>query len=252
LIGYFFAPFQIERHLALGGSDSPGEVLVMFLFRYGNAAGFNNIHHAARTPLSQLKVIESKDGGVADMGNSFQIGNCVTVFEACWQRLRTKLKQQANPEHSILRFIVDAKDLQNKRRSYSQKASHITRYEPPQHLNQRSNSGLPSVASRNNAKLLQQQSSSEPRQSRNLNQGNSSGLATRNHSKLLRQQQPMFEPRQLDTDEEAEQIIAGYGQSSKPKESKQNKKRPKKTGKKTKKEEKRQKLRKVDKLVKER
>ena len=165
---------------------------------------------SSRTPLTQLMVIKSQDGGLADMGGVFQVENCVKVFQACWRLLRNKLKPQvnSNPNHSILRFIVDANDLQNKRKWCSQKASLIARFNgttttttiPKHHLNYQNGAGsntlhatttttVTTISSRNSIK--QQNGQLEFR----MNHGRAEAEA---------------EEQYLDTDEEAEQIMAGY------------------------------------------
>jgi hypothetical protein len=70
-------------------------------------------------------VIETEDGGSADMGGVYQVENCVQVFQACWLRLFRKSKQAINPDHSLLIYIVDAQRLENKRRECTLKASLI-------------------------------------------------------------------------------------------------------------------------------
>jgi hypothetical protein len=184
---------QIERHLALGGSDNPGEILLTFLFRYGDVPGFSNVSKQARTSLSQLMVITSGDGS-ADMGNVFQVQNCITVFAACWHRLQSKLKRHVNPEHSLLRYIVDPDKLQSRRRKCYEKASLINRLVPR---------GLP------NPTLY----------TRSTRQTFSSGppaihVPEKNHTTSRRSNPPeVLEA--MSTDEEAEQLKAGYGESTK-------------------------------------
>lgn len=195
-----FNLFQIERHLALGGSDNPGEIFFMFLFRYGHVNGFENIISSARTPLSQLMVIESKDGGSADMGGVFQVENCVRVFQECWRLLRSKLKQKVNPKHSILRFIVEADSLQRKRTLCSKKASLIERF---------------ATSSIRKQRLYYQIDTKMA-----LLQRNGRDSATDSATRLQSRQPEAANTRaDFDTDEEAEQINAGYGVTTKPKDS---------------------------------
>ena len=172
---------QIERHLALGGSDNPAEILLMFLFRYGQVQGYANIDSSARTSLSQLMVIESEDGGSADMGGVYQVENCVKVFQACWQRLRTRMNQKTNPSHSLLMHIVDARKLEMKRRECNLKASLITKY-TQEHLTSST------ISSRNQSREKKIESKSIP--SRQL-------VSTNNRQPLT-------------TDDEAEELLAGY------------------------------------------
>jgi hypothetical protein len=127
------------------------------------------------------------------MGGVYQIENCVKVFHACWQRLRTKLKQSPNPKHSMLRYVVDANELQVRRRMCSRKASIITRFDGPKHY---------------------------PTQEKTTETALPPAACTRSHEATL-----PSTPVQLNTDDEAEQLKAGYGEASKPKASKKSKKR---------------------------
>jgi hypothetical protein len=165
----------------------------MFLFRYGGVGGGKKLDKSTWTPLDQLMVIECRDGGSADMGGVYQIENCVKVFHACWQRLRTKLKQSPNPKHSMLRYVVDANELQVRRRMCSRKASIITRFDGPKHY---------------------------PTQEKTTETALPPAACTRSHEATL-----PSTPVQLNTDDEAEQLKAGYGEASKPKASKKSKKR---------------------------
>ena len=151
----------------------------MFLFRYGNVPGFANIATGARSELSQLQIIKSRDGGEAELSGVFQIENCVKVFQACWLRLRAKLKQKVNPSHSMLRFLVDAGALQRKREDSHQKAALVSRYQSRPY----------------NGRKRAPNSYAQSR----------SGRSTRSN--------PGSEPIQLDTDDEAERLKAGYGVS---------------------------------------
>lgn len=163
---YVLVASHIEKHVKLGGSDRPGEILLSFFFRYGSVPGYSNINSRARTTLSQFEVISTADGS-ADMSPVFQVQNCITVFAACWHRLQSKVKRNMNPNHSLLRFMVDPEELRSRRRKCQQKASLIKRF----CLN-------PPVAAR------------RPNPSNNVDHAH------------------------LDTEEEAEQLIASYCQSS--------------------------------------
>ena len=173
---------KIERHLALGGRDDPAEVFFMFLFRYGAIPGFASIRSSARTQLSQLMVVESGDGGEADMGGVYQVDNCVKVFQACWVQLRAKVKQSFDPSHSILRFIVDSNDLKTKRRIRTQWASQIYQLSKYRHLSPSTGRSSNLMPSKNNSVKTMPTSFAR-----------------------------------LDTDEEASEILAGFGKAWKTK-----------------------------------
>ena len=46
------------------------------------------------------------------MKSCFQIENCVTVFEACWRMLQKRLSGNFNQNYSILQFMIDAMKLE--------------------------------------------------------------------------------------------------------------------------------------------
>ena len=106
----------MEQHLDMGGTDDPAEVLLTFFFRYGGVKHSNTkISTSCRTHLSQDKVIQTEDGGSADMNSSFQIENCVTIFESCWQILQKRLKGNSDQRFSILQYMIDADKLKQGR-----------------------------------------------------------------------------------------------------------------------------------------
>jgi hypothetical protein len=218
---------QIERHLALDGSDNPGEILLTFLFRYGDVPGFSNVSKHARTSLSQLMVIASGDGS-ADMGNVFQVQNCITVFAACWHRLQSKLKRNVNPEHSLLRYIVDPDKLENRRMECSRKAAFINRVVPR---------GIPNpTLFTRQAPALASKPPPSP-ETRGLPDPNWSRQQPRSSKRPAMQEKQEAKPTRsnppevfevMSTDEEAEQLKASYGESTKsskgpPKKPKQRK-----------------------------
>ena len=202
---YVLVANHIERHLALGGSDSPAEILLMFLFRYGGVQGYPGVDPHARTRLTQLMVIESEDGGSADMGGVYQVENCVKVFEACFLRLRKRLSQNVNPDHSMLWYVINSTILERKRRECCLKASLVTKFKKePRRSSIEDNSNNPRAMAR--PTLFSQDK---------IPQNN---RQTQKQGK--RRPSPPPEPEQLDTDDEANQLMAGYNSTRKRKNSK--------------------------------
>jgi len=110
---YVLVANHIERHLALGGDDNPAEALYTFFFRYGGVQHSNSkIPSSSRTVLSQTAIIETQDGGSADMKSCFQIENCISIFEACWRMLQKRLKGAFNQKSSIVQYMIDAAKLE--------------------------------------------------------------------------------------------------------------------------------------------
>ena len=190
---------KIERHLALGGSDDPAEILLMFLFRYGQVPGYSHVAASARTCLTQLMVIESGDGEAsADMGGVHQVENCIKVFQACFFRLRDKLSQRTNPDHSILTHIIDARKLELKRRQCCLKASLVAKYKRQNHSSMESKS-------------------TQKEGTRKCFENNLMTSSSQYHQEE--------DVTLLDTDDEAEQLMAGYNVMVAKTENKNKKKR---------------------------
>jgi hypothetical protein len=209
---YVLVANHIERHLALGGSDNPAEILLMFLFRYGGVQGYPGVDPHARTRLTQLMVIESEDGGSADMGGVYQAENCVRVFEACFMRLRQRLNQNINPDHSLLMHVINSAILERKRRECCLKASLVTKFKKEPR--------------RSSSSIGMEDKYINPRAMAGPNTNMSSNRQTTQQTNRQTQQQgkrrpsPPPEPEQLDTDDEANALMAGYNSTPKRKNGK--------------------------------
>jgi hypothetical protein len=201
---YVLVANHIERHLAIGGSDNPAEILLMFLFRYGGVQGHPSVDPHARTKLTQLMVIESEGGGIADMSGVFQVENCVKVFEACFQRLRQRLNQNVNPDHSLLMHVINSAILERKRRECCLKASLVTKFKKEPRRS--------SIEDNSNTRVMAEPALFGHRQTQQNNR------QTQQQGK--RRPSPPPEPEQLDTDDEANQLMAGYNSNPKRKKSK--------------------------------
>ena len=64
------------------------------------------------------------------MGGVYQIDNCVTVFGACYELLMERMmkKGKSSTASSLLQYVIDAKQLETKRREVLVKASLVQRY----------------------------------------------------------------------------------------------------------------------------
>jgi len=128
-IASFLFP-QLERHLAHGGKDRPGDVLLSFLFRYSNSVHHANMPRAASSRLDRMKIFKTKDGISGDMSGCFKIENCVLVFRACFDALCRVLKPSRGNSgngKSILQYIIDNAKLEDRRRLCGSKAARLTR-----------------------------------------------------------------------------------------------------------------------------
>lgn len=104
---YVLVAYHIHHHLAAGGVDEPGEILLSFFFRYSGSSGLSfcgkpvTNPKACLTRLSQDVPLHCPDeesnltdcSGVADLSNVFLIDRCVQLFRYCWHRLTKRLKQ---------------------------------------------------------------------------------------------------------------------------------------------------------------
>lgn len=72
--------------------------------------------------------IHTEDGGSADMKSCFQIENCVTIFESCFQMLRKRLKGNFNQKFSVLQYMIDAEKLRQARNQCKTTVEHKLRH----------------------------------------------------------------------------------------------------------------------------
>jgi len=111
---YVLVANHIQQHLANGGSVTPSEILMTFLYRYGDIrSSYGNVNPNARTNLMRAVSVHCHDGGVVEVSQVFQIENCITVFKACWVRLLQVLTGSTTT--CLLRYVVDARRLQQRR-----------------------------------------------------------------------------------------------------------------------------------------
>ena len=117
-----FFLFQIEKHLEIGGEDDAAEILISFLFRYGSIpeTAKRSSYSTLMSPLNENTIVAVQGNGsvkvIADMGSVFQLENCIWLFQACYFILRRKLQKPSNdPSHSLLGYIIDARLLRQQR-----------------------------------------------------------------------------------------------------------------------------------------
>jgi hypothetical protein len=101
---YVLLAYHMEKHLAMGGQDLPGEVFLSFLYRYGKArhqhVGSSNNNNNNNNDLSSHLVtrlykdhpVRTKNGE-ADLSNVFLLDHIVDLFTECWVRLQDRWKQ---------------------------------------------------------------------------------------------------------------------------------------------------------------
>jgi len=131
---YVLVAYHIREHLAMGGQDRPGEVLLSFLFRYGQVKG-HNVSDATRTTLHQYIPLQYTDTCSADLSNVYLLEHCVHLFRRCWERLWKHLGSGNNHgdddnaggrndnRQGLLMHVIDAELLNSKRQECLRKAA---------------------------------------------------------------------------------------------------------------------------------
>jgi hypothetical protein len=213
--------------MQLGGNDSAAEILVTFLFRYGNMnLKLNGSGTNLMTQLTQRTVIETRGQGfakgMADMGGVYQLDNCIQVFQACFFKLRDKLQRAStDAAHSILGYIIDSQWLRNERQKCQQKLpplsshrnsgpSNLFALHPGLSFNWTENtSPQQGEAGARKAPIAGSKRKAETtiKSQRKAESSKQSGQKRSNHQI----NSPNREDDLVGTDEEAEQLKAGYG-----------------------------------------
>lgn len=128
--------------MALGGSDTPGEVFLSFLIRYGNVKRLglpgstpregNNLDSRLLTNLNQNTVLGTRDGYEADMAPVFLLKHCTALFQRCWAKLAQRHNFTTRPvtaaPRSVLVDIFDIEKLMDDRSESLEKASLLDLY----------------------------------------------------------------------------------------------------------------------------
>lgn len=126
---YVLVTHHLQQHLELGGSDQPGEVLISFLFRYGEVKG-HNVDEGSRTRLHKEVPVIEQSGSSADLSNVKHLFNCVDLFRNCWTRLWKVARGFEDSGDSLLVHLVDAGRFQRERQSCINKAEQSARNIP--------------------------------------------------------------------------------------------------------------------------
>lgn len=228
--------FQLEKHLELGGEDDPAEILITFLFRYGGIPGTSRsgVDAMFQSPLKGDTVVTTQGTGpekaMAEMGSVFQIDNCIRVFQACYFILRRKLqKPSTDPSHSILGYIIDSNSLREERQDCQKKIPSSPRKDPsttkpifppglpfnwrgnerPRPVESLQHKGEKTAAWRHGTKET-------PYRQRNTERG---------QNRVKGSPEYPTGKTEADTDDEAEQLMAGYGIGSSARTAPKSKKR---------------------------
>lgn len=134
---------QLEQHLALGGSDRPGEVFLSFLVRYGKVTkglgligSQNGMDTKAQTHLSQQTILNSNGQYSADMSAVFLLDHCVDLFQRIWGRLSSTFnvirhntkKSEQKKNKSVLVDLFDVDQLIEDREECLERAARLSQY----------------------------------------------------------------------------------------------------------------------------
>jgi hypothetical protein len=199
---YVLVAHHMERHLSLGGSDRPGEIILSFLFRYGKSPscsssiaeprGKQRHHQRHFTALKQSVPLDGPNGGCADLSNVFRLDACIDLFRQCFDRLWDKIVWMGRHDHgrgeiSLLADLI-CPDRLERERSLARQAAALRKlaHGPP-----------PSSSCSSTASTAATTTTATKNQSSMHNNNNSQSSST---ASLL--------PR---GDLTAEQIAAGYG-----------------------------------------
>ena len=200
--------------MQLGGNDNAGEIFITFLLRYGaSSPQVNSSASKMFTPLRNGTVVRTAGHefavGVADMGGVYKLQNCLLVFQACYMKLRDKLKKcSTDPSHSILGYIVDSRWLKSVREKYETNQGGS----PPSAVALGTHPSNPSVlvpgrrqfAGADNDSPLHAKTRATKRKSEAMVDCRQSASKQTGRKRLR-------EECEADTDDEAEQLKAGYG-----------------------------------------
>ena len=121
---YVMLAHHYDLHLNLGGNDTSAEILMSFLYRFGQTHENQKQkidNKKAVTPLSQLTIL-SCNGGEADLSTIFKIENCTHLFGICFQRVMMMLEETSNGgKLSYLASIIHGERLRVDRMNHLQK-----------------------------------------------------------------------------------------------------------------------------------
>ena len=102
---YVLVAHHLEQHLSIGGQDRPGQVLLLFWFRYGDIKA-ENTRRAMRTPLTTGTTVRTRDGAEADLSNVYLLDHVIRLFQQCWKRTKLLLEKHTNQVHpSVLKSV---------------------------------------------------------------------------------------------------------------------------------------------------
>lgn len=158
---YVMVAYHLQQHLALGGTDRPGEVLMAFLFRFGHVYG-HNVDDQTRTKLTKNTALQycyrkgrdndnhdscnsdGDDNGLvaaeADLSNVFMLEQCMHLFQKSWERLWARMRlgssikdgdsetgcagaNARNKRESLLMDLIDTKRLHTERQECKRMAT---------------------------------------------------------------------------------------------------------------------------------
>lgn len=151
---YVLVVHHLERHMALGGNDRPGEVFLSFLLRYskvnhglgrmGNVTSHrvrpgSSPSVSERTNLAPKTVLECKGGYSADLSAVFLLNHCIELFRRAWWKMSRKYDiyiQNTDNRSSLLVDLFDCEKLRNDRSECLEKASILSQYDKTQEFTQ--------------------------------------------------------------------------------------------------------------------
>lgn len=130
---YVLVAAHIEKHIASGGSDEAGAVLLSFLYRYGGEVGEKGVSGNEVTVLKKDTKVEAKNKAssgalfVADMSNVHKLQNIVFLFGATWKKLKKAMSRCGCDVQKVLMLdsVIDRKRLEADRQRCWKKAEDV-------------------------------------------------------------------------------------------------------------------------------
>lgn len=120
----------MDKHISLGGKDTPAEVLISFFYRFGDVSEYKikGVNNEAFTKLTQQTILFS-NGGEADLSPVFKINECAKLFGLCFERLMERLVLRSEGKNvSFLSAFIDTTRLPKERNLSLRKSELLSTY----------------------------------------------------------------------------------------------------------------------------
>jgi hypothetical protein len=115
---YVMVAYHIHHHLATGGSDRPGEILMSFFYRFGwRGDSSQSVHDKKQTLLDSNAYFQGIDIPCLDFSNVSRLNECLKLFHKCWSQLDQSCSQRQHD--SVLPHLLCDDTLRDARNKHS-------------------------------------------------------------------------------------------------------------------------------------